>query len=123
MIDTKRSKGQYFTKGNPFCLRPFQNWLGKTNLSHENLLEPFAGANDIVNTLRSMRMCSKFSSYDISPSDKLVKKKDTIKKFPTEYKVCITNPPGWQGTQPPAEACLIQKQNMMIYTNTVCLYV
>ncbi|MDE0092552.1 MAG: hypothetical protein OXN83_04635, partial [Oligoflexia bacterium] len=72
MIDTKRSKGQYFTKGNPFGLKPFQKWLDKTNLSHGIFLEPFAGANDIVNTLDSMGMCSKFSSYDISPSDKLV---------------------------------------------------
>ena len=93
MIDIKRSKGQYFTKGNPFGLKPFQNWLDKTNLSAEILLEPFAGANDIINSLRSMGVCKKFSSYDISPSDKLVKKQDTIKNFPIGHKVCITNPP------------------------------
>ena len=93
MSDIKRSKGQYFTKGNPFDLKPFKKWLDKTNLSHETLLEPFAGANDIVNTLRSMGLCKKFSSYDTSPSAKSVKKKDTIKKFPIGYKFCVTNPP------------------------------
>ena len=93
MIDNKRSKGQYFTKGNPFGLRSFQKWLDKTNLSHEVLLEPFAGANDIIKSLRSMGLCSKFSSYDISPSNSFIKKQDTIKKFPTGYKICITNPP------------------------------
>ena len=93
MIDIKRSKGQYFTKGNPFGLKPFQKWLDKTGLSHEVLLEPFAGANDIIKTLRSMGVCNKFSSYDISPADKFVKEQDTIKEFPTGHKVCITNPP------------------------------
>ena len=93
MIDIKRSKGQYFTKGNPFDLKPFKKWLDKTNLSSEILLEPFAGANDIIKTLQSMGVCKKFSSYDISPSDKSVKKRDTIKKFPKGYKICITNPP------------------------------
>ena len=93
VIDIKRSKGQYFTKGNPFRLKPFQKWLDKTNLSAEILLEPFAGANDIIKTLQSMGVCKKFSSYDISPSDKLVKKQDTVKNFPKGYKVCVTNPP------------------------------
>ena len=93
MIDNKRSKGQYFTKGNPFGLKPFQKWLDKINLSHEILLEPFAGANDIIKTLHLMGVCNKFSSYDISPSDKSVKKRNSIKNFPTGYKVCITNPP------------------------------
>ena len=93
MIDIKRSKGQYFTKGNPFVLKPFKKWLDKTNLSHEILLEPFAGANDIIKTLQSMGVCNKFLSCDISPSDKLVKKQDTIKNFPKGHKVCITNPP------------------------------
>ncbi|MCZ0931738.1 MAG: hypothetical protein OXJ52_01100 [Oligoflexia bacterium] len=93
MIDNKRSKGRYFTKGNPFNLRPFQSWLDKTNLSRKILLEPFAGANDIIKTLHSMSLCNKFSSYDISPSDKFVKKRNSIKNFPTGYKICITNPP------------------------------
>ena len=89
----KRSKGQFFTKGNPFGLKPFQKWLDKTNLTHETLLEPFAGANDIINTLCSANLCNKFSAYDISPANRLVKKQDTIKNFPTGYRVCITNPP------------------------------
>ena len=92
-MDAKRSRGQYFTKGNPFGLKPFQKWLDTINLSHEVLLEPFAGANDIIKTLQSMGLCSQFSSYDISPSDKSVKKRDSIKNFPKGYKVCITNPP------------------------------
>ena len=93
VIDTKRSQGQYFTKGNPFGLKPFKLWLDKTNFFDEILLEPFAGANDIIETLRTMGICREFSSYDISPSDRLVKKQDSIKNFPKGYKICITNPP------------------------------
>ncbi|MCY4320959.1 MAG: hypothetical protein OXC37_00920 [Bdellovibrionaceae bacterium] len=93
MINSKRSNGQYFTKGNPFDLKPFKKWLRQTNLHHEILLEPFAGANDIIKTLQSMNLCNKVSSYDISPLDESIKKQDTIKNFPKGYKVCITNPP------------------------------
>ena len=89
----KRSHGQYFTKGNPFLLDPFQEWIKKNKLSKKILLEPFAGANDIITMLNSMGLCKKFTAYDIYPANKKVKKRDTIKNFPKDYKLCITNPP------------------------------
>jgi len=93
ILQTKRSRGQYFTKGNPFELAPFKKWATQIELSRQNILEPFAGANDIITSLQSLNLCREFVSYDISPANKLVKKKDTLKNFPKGYKVCITNPP------------------------------
>ena len=92
-LNNKRSKGQYFTKGNPFDFKVFKEWADRANLIDKVLLEPFAGANDIVKNLSSMKLCDKFSSYDIAPANQFVKKRDTIKKFPKNYSLCITNPP------------------------------
>jgi len=92
-FQTKRSQGQYFTKGNPFQLLPFQKWASQIKLSHQTVLEPFAGANDIIKNLQLLKLCDKFDSYDISPSHKEVEKRDTIKQFPKGYQVCVTNPP------------------------------
>ena len=92
-LHAKRSKGQYFTKGNPFNLPHFKKWARQIRLSSKNILEPFAGANDIITNLQFLELCHKFESYDISPSHELVKKKDTIKQFPKDFSVCVTNPP------------------------------
>ena len=90
---TKRSKGQYYTRGNPFSLVPFKNWAKKIGLSKRTVLEPFAGANHIVKSLQSLGICRHFSSFDISPAEINVKFRDTIKSFPVGYDACITNPP------------------------------
>ena len=92
-LHTKRSKGRYFTKGNPFNLQHFKKWANRVKLSNQTVLEPFAGANDIIKNLQSLSLCHQFASYDIAPSHKLVKKRDTIKKFPKSFSVCVTNPP------------------------------
>ena len=92
-LHTKRSKGRYFTKGNPFNLPHFKKWAKQIQLSRQNILEPFAGANDIITNLQSLKLCRQFVSYDISPSHELVKQKDTIKQFPQGFSVCVTNPP------------------------------
>ncbi len=92
MID-KRSKGQYYTRGNPFSLRPFLNWSQEVDLPSRQILEPFAGANNIIKTLQKNKLCSNFSSFDIAPADHQVKQTDTIKYFPQGFDVCVTNPP------------------------------
>ena len=92
MID-KRAHGQFYTRGNPFRLAPFQQWAKKAGLSDQCVLEPFAGANHIINTLREMDLCSAFRSYDITPGDPQVQQRDTIAEFPKGFQVCVTNPP------------------------------
>lgn len=86
---SKRQNGCFFTKGNPFLLDPFQEWMGQIDMKGEDVLEPFAGANDIIHHLPNL----KFISYDIHPRHENVMQRDTIKHFPVGYEVAITNPP------------------------------
>ena len=89
----KRQNGQYFTQGNPFSLSPFKTWAKKINLKNEIVLEPFAGANNIIRSLQDNGFAKQFASFDIQPADSLVDVRDTIKDFPTDFRVSITNPP------------------------------
>ena len=89
----KREYGQFFTQENPFAGAPFQRWAKKSRLIQEVVLEPFAGANNIIRHLESLGMCEKYMSFDISPANKHVNTLDTLSMFPTGYKVCVTNPP------------------------------
>lgn len=89
----KRARGQFYTVGNPFALKPFMHWAKRAGLPNARILEPFAGANDIINTLASCELCSDFVSYDIAPANKQVRRRDTIKSFPQGHNICVTNPP------------------------------
>lgn len=93
MSDKKRATGQYYTRGNPFAYPAFRRWAARANLKSECVLEPFAGANHIINNLTALGLCKNFNAFDLSPNDSDVKKRDTIKKFPSGYNVCVTNPP------------------------------
>ena len=88
----KKTHGVYYTTGNPFVLKPFSSWAEKINLTKLEILEPFAGANNIIKMLKETG-CKSFKSFDIKPQSPDVKKKDTLKNFPKGFKVCITNPP------------------------------
>ena len=62
------------------------------------ILEPFAGANNILKLVEESGYNLNWSCYDISPSDNPVyecdiTKQDTIENFPSGYETCITNPP------------------------------
>lgn len=87
----KRTEGVYYTTGNPFELKPFQDWAKKINLEELEVLEPFAGGNHIITWLG--KKCKSHKSYDIKPKAAEIEKQDTLKKFPKGFKVCITNPP------------------------------
>ena len=89
----QRAWGQYYTRGNPFTLQPFVAWAEKINLRKRRILEPFAGANHIIRALRRQGLCERYASFDIAPAATEVNIRDTIKSFPTEYEVCVTNPP------------------------------
>lgn len=90
--DNHRNTGRYYTQANVFEYPAFKQWLQAIpNISETTILEPFAGDCAIP-----MMLCSyKWACYDIEPrkGDFKVVKRDTIKKFPSGFKVCITNPP------------------------------
>lgn len=88
----KIKNGQFFTKNNPFTLKPFINWSKQFD-KKEIILEPFAGANGIIKMLQKQKLAKSFVAYDIEPKDEAVQYKDTIKEFPEGFKVGITNPP------------------------------
>ena len=94
MTNTKRSLGQFFTVSqNPFELKGFKQWAEEADLSNEQILEPFAGANHIIESLQASGLCSAFASYDVSPAHHAVVKRDTMRSFPKGFDVCVTNPP------------------------------
>ena len=92
-MDKKRARGQFYTRGNPFALDPFTQWAKQAGLPDALVLEPFAGANHIINTLTHIGVCRDFASYDLAPDNAAVRKRNTLKNFPKGFKVCITNPP------------------------------
>lgn len=91
-LSIKRSNGRYYTTSNPFNLKPFKIWARKIKMTENKILEPFAGSNNIIKMLKQKNDID-FCSFDITPHDSSVKKRDTMKNFPTGYNVCITNPP------------------------------
>ncbi|MCL2038821.1 MAG: hypothetical protein FWG85_00145 [Bacteroidetes bacterium] len=50
-LNNKRTQGQYFTKYNPFENEGFLEWAEKYNLKEQTILEPFAGANNLIDML------------------------------------------------------------------------
>ena len=92
-VTEKRALGKFYTRGNPFYMDPFKEWAKDAGLPDKCLLEPFAGANHIVNTLQKMGLCNSFKAYDAVPADKAVIQRDTLACFPQSFDVCVTNPP------------------------------
>lgn len=98
----QRNKGQFFTTTNPFKLNPFFEWYNKIpNIDEEVFLEPFAGSNNIVKMIEdiNLKQPKSWSCYDIEPSldnktpEFNVIQRDTLKDFPENHNVAITNPP------------------------------
>ncbi len=92
-MTTARATGAYFTTGNPFNNPPFRDWAMKACLPHLRILEPFAGANHLINTLRDLGFCKTADSFDIAPAADEVQPRDTLTDFPKGWSVCVTNPP------------------------------
>ena len=90
----KRELGIYYTEiFNPFKFDFFKSWVKENRLAKEIVLEPFAGANSIIDMLQSVNYANRYSSYDLLPKNQQVVNRDTIKDFPIEYNFCVTNPP------------------------------
>ena len=92
-MNAKRARGQFYTAGNPFALTPFREWAGRAGLSGKRILEPFAGAGDLIRMLRELSLCGDFAAYDIKPASNNVQRRDTLADFPSGFEVCVTNPP------------------------------
>ncbi len=108
-MSNKVLHGQFYTITNPFGFDPVFQWV---NLMRESdcvafqskWLEPFAGANNIVNMINDTgwktAINDNWDCFDIAPmsqakntSGVVVQKRDTLTSFPRGYKVAITNPP------------------------------
>jgi hypothetical protein len=89
----KRHLGQYFTQENPFDTPAFLSWAERCHLKRENILEPFAGSNNLIHMLKQMGLCNQFFSTDIEPKSSEVLQHNALVNFPTGFKVCVTNPP------------------------------
>ena len=50
----KRTQGQYFTQYNPFENEGFFEWAKECDLKNQTVLEPFAGANNLIEMLKNM---------------------------------------------------------------------
>lgn len=94
----RRQAGRFFTLKNPFDHKAFRGWAFLAGIDRDNLavLEPFAGAGDIIRHLKKMYPGVPYRMFDIEPRGDEVVERDTFKHFPTGHKVCITNPP-WLG--------------------------
>jgi hypothetical protein len=84
---SKQLLGQYFTVHNPFSeSEAFAEW--RDLLPVGKVIEPFAGAGNLFEFIDV-----DWVGYDIEPKREGIIERDTMKEFPTGYKVCITNPP------------------------------
>ncbi len=91
--EAKRQNGRFFTTGNPFRHPAFRAWAQCSGLPSAPILEPFAGANSLIAHLEGMGLCKDSASYDVHPSDRRVRRRDTLESFPKGFDVCVTNPP------------------------------
>lgn len=99
-MQSKRELGQYYTRENPFNHPLFREWMDLTHYDDgQTILEPFAGANNILKLMDESGYHNPWKCYDIAPPDEnvfpkyKVEYRDTIESFPTGYKICVTNCP------------------------------
>lgn len=95
----KKELGKFYTVNNPFELKPFRDWFNSIpDIEEAVILEPFAGANNIVKLMNVPNQWKCYDIYPCKPSENQapefkVIKRDTVQNFPKGYSVCITNPP------------------------------
>lgn len=89
----KRQHGRFYTEGNPFGHEAFSQWARSARLRTVRVLEPFAGANNIIRALQEHGYAKDFASFDIDPRNAQVWRRDTLSSFPRGFDVCVTNPP------------------------------
>ena len=87
-MNNKVALGKFYTVISPFKGKAWDEF-SKIIKEKETILEPFAGSNNIPKMLSSYS----WTSYDIKPDEESVIQRDTLKNFPTGYRIAITNPP------------------------------
>lgn len=99
-MKNKREYGQYFTQENPFNHSLFKEWISIAVCEKQEIvLEPFAGANNILKLINESGYNFQWTCYDIDPPIEnvfpkyQVEYRDTIADFPSGYRICITNCP------------------------------
>lgn len=87
-------KGQFFTAGHdPFDHPAFHAWAAQARLDTVTVLEPFAGANHLIDWLQGHGWAKAFAAFDIEPRHPLVQARNTLARFPKGFEACVTNPP------------------------------
>lgn len=85
---SKQLLGQFYTTTDPFSISDaFAAWYEMVP-KDTTILEPFAGAGHLFSYVDA-----NWDGFDLEPNHPDVIQRDTIKDFPSGYKVCITNPP------------------------------
>jgi len=87
-MSTKITLGKFYTVVSPFTGKAWDEF-SKIIEKDDIILEPFAGSNNIPKMLNAY----KWKSYDIMPDEKSIEQRDTLKDFPSGYRIAITNPP------------------------------
>lgn len=107
MSNEKIRLGQFYTAANLLDLAPFRAWLARSGTDHR-LLEPFAGAADLLEPLTapasplvSKNGLRSWEAYDIAPRAPFIQRRDTlessfwtgVRERPDRPTLIITNPP------------------------------
>lgn len=97
---SKKLLGQFFTITNPFNIDIFFKWMKLIPEEKKScIIEPFAGANNIVKMIQDLGFTNEWACFDIKPNeinvveDFNIIQQDTLKDFPQKYYTGITNPP------------------------------
>ncbi|WP_406613982.1 hypothetical protein ACJA23_03330 [Mycoplasma corogypsi] len=87
--------GQFFTEKNVFKNNTvFESFMKQHNLWNKNILEPFAGANNLITFLQEYNPNLKYQSYDIEPKNANVLQNDSINNWNYQnFDLVVTNPP------------------------------
>lgn len=89
LINMKKNLGQYYTTNYKYIL---QNINIPDNIN--NIIEPFAGAGDLISYIKQYNNKYSIESYDIEPKKDYIIKRDTLLNPPSyNNKFVITNPP------------------------------
>lgn len=94
LMSQKIQLGQFFTQKNIFSLPGFKSWWDSIPVEKkETVLEPYAGANNIIKSLQQINLITNYASFDIEPKEESVICCDTFAHFPQGYSCVVTNPP------------------------------
>lgn len=87
--------GQFFTERNVFKdNKVFLKFMEDNELWNKNILEPFAGANNLIEFLLSEKSDLKYKSFDLYPQNKNVEQNDSINNWNYKnFDLVVTNPP------------------------------